>query len=169
MAERILAHSSGTRFFPDMRFVQEHSKSYQFSLQNNSRKINDQIFQGIQNTLFLFQKCFSRKSNSVLCNFIWVHSDTIPTKYLDRQRDGRSDRRMKRLFYRTLTAMLGDPEPLQSQYIGYWYHAPYLEKFIKIISLRINTSNNSKWKLKKRLYFLLDIDDSPAPTRYCKS
>lgn len=84
-------------------------------------------------------------------------------------RDGRSDRRMKRLFYRTLTAMLGGPQPLQSQYIGYWYHAPYLEKFIKIISLRINTSNNSKWKLKKRLYFLLDNDDSPAPTRYCKS
>ena len=27
--------------------------------------------------------------------------------------------------------MLGGPEPLQSQYIGYWYHAPYLEKFIK--------------------------------------
>ena len=38
LTENILAHISGTRIFPDMRFVQEHSKLYKFSLYNKFSK-----------------------------------------------------------------------------------------------------------------------------------
>ena len=38
LVENILAYVSGTKFFPNMGFVQEHSKQYKFSLQNKFSK-----------------------------------------------------------------------------------------------------------------------------------
>ena len=68
-------------------FVQNSANNINLNYRTNSVKINDQIFQKIQKTLFspifcpssqcLGQKKFSRKSSSVKLNFVYL-SSTMP-------------------------------------------------------------------------------------------
>ena len=44
LAESILAYISGTKFFPNIGFVQEHSNNKHIHYRTNSAKINDQFF-----------------------------------------------------------------------------------------------------------------------------
>ena len=91
-----------------MGFVQKHS-NINFHYSTKSVKINYHILINSKNPVFgLFQvqflkhKIFSRKSSSVVHNFIWVSSTmsklkkknnpTIPRKHPDRQEVGKTDR-----------------------------------------------------------------------------
>ena len=102
----------GTNIFPNMEFLQEHSRQYKFSLQNKFSKnqwpnlsINSKnpVFGpfSVHFPKFLGKNIFCWKSASVKHNWIWVSSnvqnlkkkknDKIPRKCLDRRMDGRKE------------------------------------------------------------------------------
>ena len=99
LAESILAYISETRFFPNVGFAQENIF---FHYRINSVKINDQIFLQIQKTLFLA--------------FFWSmynpppphppSYDTVPWKIPERWKNGRTDRRTDRLYFKRLFPLL---------------------------------------------------------------
>ena len=107
MAESILAYISGTRFFPIIGFVQEHT-NINFHYRTNSVKINDQIFFKFKNTYFwpicpiLEQKKFFLKilafSHITSLGFLGLYqnssksNDPIPKIHPDIQQDRRIDK-----------------------------------------------------------------------------
>ena len=55
LAKSVLTHIPWARFFPNIVFVQEIVNNINFHYRANSGKTNDQIFEQIQNNLFLVQ------------------------------------------------------------------------------------------------------------------
>ena len=85
LTENILTHITETKIFPNLEFVQEHSKEYKFSLSNkfseyywpnHPKNSKSSVFGSfwVHFPYFRGKRKFSRKSSSVTHNFIWVSS-----------------------------------------------------------------------------------------------
>ena len=123
LPEKILAHISGQKFSQIWDLCRNTAKNISFQYRTNSVKINDQIFQLIQKTLFFanFWSTFPNfgvkkkfPENPTLsrttqygfpapCQNLEKTNDTIPRKrpdrHKDRRNDGGTDCRMDRPYF----------------------------------------------------------------------